>query len=193
MGRVIVNIMEVITLGVALGTDAFSVSVAIGTKRLRLLLLLKLSLVIGIFHIIMPLLGVELGLFLHDFFGNYYFENTIDKITTTIGSGVLMILGMIMIYENLKDGGEDSSFDLYGWSLIILALSVSIDALSVGFSLGMLDANIFFSCLILGGVATAMVICGLTLGDKIGSLASGNAEILGGIVLILLGIHFLLS
>jgi len=185
--------MEVITLGVALGTDAFSVSVAIGTKRLRLLLLLKLSLVIGIFHIIMPLLGVELGLFLHDFFGNYYFENTIDKITTTIGSGVLMILGMIMIYENLKDGGEDSSFDLYGWSLIILALSVSIDALSVGFSLGMLDANIFFSCLILGGVATAMVICGLTLGDKIGSLASGNAEILGGIVLILLGIHFLLS
>jgi putative Mn2+ efflux pump MntP len=193
MGRVIVNIIEVVALGVALGTDAFSVSVAIGTKRLRLLLLLKFSLIIGIFHVIMPLVGVELGLFLHNLFGNYYFEGTIDKITTTIGSGVLMILGMIMIYENFKSDQVDSNFDLYGWSLIIVALSVSIDALSVGFSLGMLDANIVFSCMILGFIATVMVICGLTLGDKIGSLVSGNAEVLGGVALILLGIHFLLS
>ncbi|PRX35773.1 putative Mn2+ efflux pump MntP [Orenia metallireducens] len=187
------NIIEVVALGVALGTDAFSVSVAIGTKRLRLLLLLKFSLIIGIFHVIMPLVGVELGLFLHNLFGNYYFEGTIDKITTTIGSGVLMILGMIMIYENFKSDQVDSNFDLYGWSLIIVALSVSIDALSVGFSLGMLDANIVFSCMILGFIATVMVICGLTLGDKIGSLVSGNAEVLGGVALILLGIHFLLS
>ncbi|WP_245684827.1 manganese efflux pump MntP family protein [Orenia metallireducens] len=188
-----VSIIEVVVLGVALGTDAFSVSVAIGTRRLRLLLLLKLSLVIGIFHVIMPLLGLELGLFLHNFFGNYYFEDTIDKVTTAIGSGVLMILGMIMIYENFKSDEDDNNFDLYGWSLIILALSVSIDALSVGFSLGMLDTNIIFSCLILGVIATVMVICGLTLGDKIGKLLSGNAEVLGGVALIVLGIHFLLS
>ncbi|OCL25660.1 hypothetical protein U472_15125 [Orenia metallireducens] len=193
MGRVMVSIIEVVVLGVALGTDAFSVSVAIGTRRLRLLLLLKLSLVIGIFHVIMPLLGLELGLFLHNFFGNYYFEDTIDKVTTAIGSGVLMILGMIMIYENFKSDEDDNNFDLYGWSLIILALSVSIDALSVGFSLGMLDTNIIFSCLILGVIATVMVICGLTLGDKIGKLLSGNAEVLGGVALIVLGIHFLLS
>ncbi|TDX59158.1 manganese efflux pump MntP family protein [Orenia marismortui] len=186
------SIIEVITLGFALGTDAFSVSVAIGTKNLRLLLLLKLSFMIGVFHILMPLVGINLGAFLHNFFGNYYFEGTIDSITTTIGSGILMILGMIMIYENLSNKeDQDYSFQLYGWSLIILALSVSIDALSVGVSLGMLDSSMIFNCFVFGVIVTIMVMVGLILGGKIGGVVSENSELLGGIVLILLGIHFL--
>ena len=187
------SIIELISLGLALGTDAFSVSLAIGTKKLNLLLTLKLGLIIGLFHIIMPLLGLKLGLFLHNFFGNYYFTATIDSVTTLIGSSVLILLGIIMIYENMTNSMTEYNFKLYGWPVIILALSVSIDALSVGFSLGMLNVEIIFSCIVLGIIASLMVISGLVLGNKVADLLVNKAEIIGGIILILLGIHFILS
>ncbi len=193
MGSVSVTILELLALGVALGTDAFSVSLAIGTKRVKLMVLVKLSLLIGLFHIIMPLLGINIGYFLHNLFGNYYFEDTIDSVAQAIGSGVLMILGMLMIYDKFQNNKQESNFCLYGWSLFILALSVSIDALSVGFSLGMLDAKLILGCFILGGIATLMVILGLLLGGKVADVISDKAEILGGIALIVLGIHFLIS
>ncbi|AGB42349.1 putative membrane protein [Halobacteroides halobius DSM 5150] len=186
------GVAEVLFLGIALGTDAFSVSVAIGTKQLDWLLILKLSLVIGAFHILMPLIGIQLGYFLQKFFSYYYFQETIDQLTTAIGAGLLLILGMIMIYDSMTEEQEVSQFNLYGFSIIILAFSVSIDALSVGFSLGMLDTGLLVSCLILGVIAALMVVIGLLLGTKLGNLVE-KAEVLGGITLILLGIHFILT
>ncbi|MCK8816409.1 manganese efflux pump MntP family protein [Natroniella sulfidigena] len=188
------SFLELATLGIALGADAFSVSVAIGTRQLKLAVIIKLSLLIGLFHILMTFLGINLGRLLYNFFGNYYFEETIDQITTVIASGLLMILGMIMIYEQLKE--EESinyNLNLYGWTLIILPLSVSMDALSVGFSLGMLEINTVITSLTLGIIAGVLVIVGLLVGNKIGNLIANKAEVLGGVVLILLGIHFLLS
>ncbi|GAB6137285.1 manganese efflux pump MntP [Halanaerobaculum tunisiense] len=185
--------IEVLVLGIALGTDAFSVSVAIGTKDLNWFLRMKLSLIIGIFHIVMPLMGIQLGYFLQNFIGRYYFEQTINQITTFIGAGLLLILGMLMIYDSLTVESEsDYYFELYGVSLFVLALSVSIDALSVGFSLGMLNAGLVFSCFVLGVIAALMVFCGTLLGAKLG-LVVEKAEVLGGLALILLGIHLILS
>ncbi|GAB6099500.1 manganese efflux pump MntP family protein [Halanaerocella petrolearia] len=184
--------IEVLILGLALGTDAFSVSVAIGTKRLNWLLVLKLSLIIGAFHVLMPLIGVELGHLLQHFFGHYYFEDTIDQITTVIGSGLLMILGMLMIYDQMTSSKKEFKFDLYGISVLILAFSVSIDALSVGFSLGMLNAGLLLSCFALGIIAALMVASGLLIGTKLGNLID-KAQILGGLALVLLGLHLILT
>lgn len=188
------GLIELICLGVALGTDAFSVSIAIGMTRIQWRMIIKLSLTIALFHILMPLLGINLAQLLDYFFGQYYFEATIQQITSLIGAGLLMILGLIMIKES--SGEQEYStygFDLSFWGIIILAVSVSIDALSVGFSLGMLDANMLFSCLLLGLIAGIMVLIGLILGDKIGLVLANKAQIIGGLVLILLGLHFLLS
>ncbi|WP_408955445.1 manganese efflux pump MntP family protein [Natroniella sp. ANB-PHB2] len=187
------SFLELVTLGIALGTDAFSVSVAIGTRQLKLSFIIKLSLMIGLFHILMTFLGINLGRLLYYFFGNYYFEETIDQVTTVIASGLLMILGMIMIYEQSKEEVINYNLEMYGWSLIILPLSVSVDALSVGFSLGMLEINVLITCIVLGIISGILVICGLLVGNKIGDIIANKAEVLGGIVLILLGIHFLLS
>ena len=88
---------------------------------------------------------------------------------------------------------NDYDFDLSMWGMIILAVSVSIDALSVGFGLGMLNVKMLCSCLILGLIAGVMVLVGLLLGDKIALFLANKAQIIGGIVLILLGVHFLCS
>lgn len=188
------QLIELICLGVALGTDAFSVSVAVGMNRIQWSLILKLSLVIALFHVIMPLLGINLAQLLDYFFGYYYFEETIKNITSLIGAGLLMILGLIMILESRHEREySDYAFDLSIWGIIILAVSVSIDALSVGFSLGMLNVKIICSCLVLGSIAGLMVLIGLLLGNKIGLVLATKAQIIGGIVLILLGLHFLFS
>ncbi|MBM7557023.1 manganese efflux pump MntP [Halanaerobacter jeridensis] len=188
------QLIELICLGVALGTDAFSVSVAVGMNRINWSLILKLSLVIAVFHVIMPLLGINLAQLLDHFFGHYYFEETIKNITSVIGAGLLIILGTIMIVESRQEREYgDFAFDLSLWGIIILAVSVSIDALSVGFSLGMLNVKILCSCLVLGSIAGLMVLFGLLLGKKIGLVLATKAQIIGGIVLIFLGLHFLFS
>lgn len=188
------QLMELMCLGVALGTDAFSVSVAVGMSRIRWQMILKLSIVIAVFHILMPLLGINLAQLLDYFFGQYYFKETIKDITSVIGAGLLMILGAIMIIESRNNEKyNDYDFDLSMWGMIILAVSVSIDALSVGFGLGMLNVKMLCSCLILGLIAGVMVLVGLLLGDKIALFLANKAQIIGGIVLILLGVHFLCS
>ena len=188
------QLIELFALGVALGTDAFSVSVAIGLNKVNWKLIIKLSLIVALFHILMPLLGINLARLLDYFFGQYYFEETLKQLTEVIGAGLLMILGMIMLADSTKDNKYDEFyFELSNWTIVILAISVSIDALSVGFSLGMLDVKIFISCLILGFVAGIMVIIGLILGKRVGLVLANRAQVVGGIVLILLGIHFLCS
>jgi len=142
----------------------------------------------------MPLLGINLAQGLDYFFGQYYFEETIRHITNLIGAGLLMILGLIMIIES-RDKSERtiSDFNLSWLGIMILALSVSLDALSVGFSLGMLDVKILFSCLLLGLIAGIMVLLGLSLGNKIGLVLATKAQLAGGIVLILLGLQLFFS
>ncbi|WP_027339907.1 manganese efflux pump MntP family protein [Halonatronum saccharophilum] len=189
MGRI-----ELLALGIALGTDAFSIAMAIGVRRIGLILIIKLSLLIGALHIIMPLLGMGVGYVLHTFFGSYYFEGTIDNIASLLGAGILMILGMVMVYESLSSKDIcDLEFSLRGWPLLVLALSVSIDALSVGFTLGILNSSVIISSFILGLITTFMVILGLFIGNKVGCLLKGRAEVLGGVTLILLGIHLMVS
>lgn len=188
------QLMEVMCLGIALGTDAFSVAVAVGMKRIEWQMILKLSIVIAVFHILMPLLGINLAQLLDYFFEHYYFKQTIKDITSVIGAGLLMILGVIMIIESREQGEYNNyNFNLSIWGIIILAVSVSIDALSVGFGLGMLNVKMLCSCLVLGLIAGLMALVGLVLGDKIGLFLANKAQVIGGLVLILLGFHLLWS
>lgn len=179
-----VQIIHLVVMGLALGTDAFSLSIGIGMKKVCAYDILKTSFVIGVFHVIMPLIGMFLGDFLGSFLGIY---------AKYVGSLLVIIIGANMLYECLK--GEDGDCDkkLLGWSLVMLALSVSLDALTVGFGLGTygfpipLVVGVFG---LLGGVMTAI---GLIFGRFIGRWFGEKSEIIGGAVLIILGIKMLLS
>ncbi|MFP4017124.1 MAG: manganese efflux pump MntP family protein [Halanaerobiales bacterium] len=186
------SILETFALAIALGTDAFSVAVVCGIQQFANRSILKISTVIAIFHVIMPLIGIYGGRFIQDIL-LYFFkiEGNLDNILNLVGSGLLIIIGFYMIIERWIETEEElCNFNIRGWGLIVLALSVSIDSLSVGISLGMLGNINFIITIVIGIVAGLMMGSGLYFGSKLGHFLGEKAQFIGGMALIFLGVHF---
>lgn len=192
------SVFELFILSAALGTDLFSVAVPIGMNRIRKMLIIRSAIVFAVFHIVMILVGYHFGHWLGgvvEHVGAYHIDwpiANVQNVATIIGALILAGLGINMIKENLN-GHEDtqSGNPLCGTTLLLLATSVSIDALAAGFSLGMIDVDLFRLSLILGVVIFCIAVFGLGLGRKLGQYMGKRAELVGGSVLTILGIHIL--
>lgn len=183
---------ETIMLAIALGTDAFSVAIVCGIQQFSHKNILKISVIIAVFHIIMPVLGAYGGHIIQDlliyFFG---LNRSIDHILSLVGSGLLMIIGFYMVIEKWLNREEElCNFNIKGWGMFVLAFSVSIDSLSVGISLGMLGHISTIITLIIGLTAGIMMASGLYFGSKLGHFIGEEAQVFGGLGLIALGLHF---
>ncbi|SMC38215.1 Putative Mn2+ efflux pump MntP [Sporomusa malonica] len=192
------SMFELFVLSAALGTDLFSVAVPIGMNKVRRLVIVQSAIVFAVFHIIMILAGYHIGHWLGtvvEHVGAYHIDwpvASVQNFATIIGALVLTGLGANMIRENISGQAEFSSGNpLHGGALIMLAASVSIDALAAGFSLGMIDVDLFQLSMILGAVIFVIALFGLGLGRKLGRYVGARAELIGGVVLVLLGIHIL--
>lgn len=192
------SLFELFVLSAALGTDLFSVAVPIGMNKVRRLVILQSAIVFAVFHIIMILIGYHIGHWLGsivEHVGAYHINwpvASVQNFATIIGALVLAGLGTLMIKDNISDSKDTVSGNpLHGMALIVLAASVSIDALAAGFSLGMIDVNLFQLSLVLGTVIFGIGLLGLGLGRKLGRYIGGRAELMGGSVLVLLAIHIL--
>lgn len=186
------SIFETLALAIALGTDAFSVAIVCGVQQFSNRNIFKISAVTALFHVLMPLIGIYGGNFIEGIL-LYLFniQGNLDHILALIGSGLLMLIGFYMIIERWLETEEDlCNFNLQGWGLIVLAFSVSIDSLSVGISLGMLGNINFIIALVIGVVAGIMMVLGLYFGSRISCFLGKKAQFLGGVALILLGLHF---
>jgi len=197
-GGSVLNLGWVVAVAIALGADAFSLSLAIGLSGVRKSMMLHLSLVVAVFHVVMPLVGMMLGQALGSMLGRY---------ASAIGALVLIGLGARMLYKVYRPTPEHYHFgearkglfnknsatkrSLNGWGLYVLAFSVSLDALSVGFSLGTIRADLFITVITIGLIAGLMTATGLVLGRVMGPKLGDKAELLGGLALLLIGIKLL--
>lgn len=189
----------ILAVSVALGADAFSFAVALGLARVNKRSGLWLAAVVAIFHVIMPLTGLWLGQSLGHYFG---------QITEKIGALVLIWLGARMLFKVLKPEQERYSFaegrrvlaggnglsktaSIEGFAVVAVAFSVSLDALSVGFSLGTVNTPIGVTVFTMGLVAGTMTFLGLTLGRSVGARIGDKAEALGGIILVIIGLRLM--
>ncbi len=177
---------EILTISVmafALGMDAFSLAIGMGMIGLRYKHIFNIGLVIGIFHIIMPFLGIVIGKFLSQYFG---------FVAVLIGGVLLLILGLQMIYSalfsNERDGGIIKPM---GIGLVLFALSVSVDSFSVGLSLGMIGAKTIITLLSFGLMSMALSWIGLIIGKKVQGYIGTYGELLGGCILLAFGIKLL--
>ena len=195
--------MEFLTLllvAVALGTDAFALALGIGMNGIKTRQILVLSGTVCLFHIFMPLAGLALGSYLGQLVGN---------LANIIGSIILFLIGLNMIRENLikerkftfpkaydelnKPAAVLNYLSVKGFaSLMLLCLSVSMDALSVGISLGVFNFFIPLAVGVIGIIAGAMTASGLLLGKKFGDWLGSRAELAGGVILIIIGIKLLM-
>ncbi|GGG85154.1 putative manganese efflux pump MntP [Paenibacillus radicis (ex Gao et al. 2016)] len=170
-------------MAVALGMDAFSLGIGIGLKGIRLRDILKLSSVIALFHIIMPLGGMFAGQFVSGLLGH---------VATTAAGILLVLLGGHMIYSSIK-GEEVKSLDYRSvWGTFLFALSVSIDSFSVGVTLGMFQADLLLTILLFGFFGGLMSIMGLMLGRRVSRNLGGYGEAFGGAILFIFGIMFII-
>lgn len=175
--------LAVLLMAAALGMDAFSLGIGIGLKGVRLLDVLKLSTVIALFHILMPLAGMVTG---------QYVSSLLGGVATSAAGALLLLLGGHMMYSALR-GDQTASIDhRTGWGLLIFSLSVSIDSFSVGVSLGMFAGHLLFTVLMFGLFGGLMSVLGLLLGRKVGRSLGGYGEAFGGVILFAFGLLFLL-
>lgn len=169
-------------MAIALGLDAFSLGIGIGMKKLSWLKIGKISTTIGLFHVIMPLIGILAGQYLLRFIGDF---------ATLIGGGLLIILGFDMLWSSITGNEAQILNQTTGIGLLLLATSVSIDSLSVGFTLGLFSKNLWAIVLLFGTVGALMTALGLSLGTKIADSIGVYGEAFGGIILIIFGFKFL--
>ncbi len=181
------SIIELLLIAVGLSMDAFAVSVCKGlsAKKLMPRHYLLTGAWFGGFQALMPTVGFLLGT---------AFESYITSYDHWIAFVLLCFIGGNMIKEGLTAGDEstDSSFAVPAMAL--LAVATSIDALAVGITFALLpDVNIFLAVALIGAVTFILSAVGLKVGHVFGAKYKNKAELVGGIILILIGIKILLE
>ncbi|MBE6510892.1 MAG: manganese efflux pump [Methanobrevibacter millerae] len=179
------QIISTLLIAIALAMDAFSVSLTKGftQKNLTKNQILYYGLFFGFFQFMMPIIG-------------YYIGGVISRFIVSVASIVAFILllaiGLNMIRESLGD--EDEITDSFSFrEVFILAIATSIDALAVGMTYAILGEDILLPSAIIGIVAFLFTVAGIFLGKKIGNYFGGRFQILGGVILILIGAKILLG
>ena len=178
------SFLTVIGIAFGLAMDAFAVSIAVGSRldRLSLRPLFRLSFHFGLFQFLMPIIGWFVGSQIARFIHHY---------DHWIAFALLAYIGAKMIHESFTQTHERKSLSdpTRKWSLIFLSIATSIDALAVGLSIALLDINILFPSVIIGIIAASMTAIGMIFGKTLGARFGKRMELLGGLILILIGIR----
>jgi manganese efflux pump family protein len=180
--------LTILGIAVGLAMDAFAVSVA-GSITLRSVSprqIFRFAFHFGLFQAMMPVLGWLAGSTIQQY---------IESWDHWIAFALLGFVGGKAIIDALSDGDENNSRQdpTRGWSLVILSIATSIDALAVGLSLAMIRVEIWYPAIIIGIVTATLSICGMLLGSRIGRRFNQRIEILGGIILIAIGVKILIE
>lgn len=186
------SIIEIILLSFGLAMDAFAVSICKGLTLKKMDW--KKSLIsggyFGVFQAIMPLIGYFL---IKLFKQNEAISNFITKYDHWIAFILLIIIGINMIIESFAKEEVDGNFGFK--TMFVLAIATSIDALSIGITFATMELaiNIYWTVLIIGGITFILSSLGVFIGNVFGLKFKQPAEIVGGVVLILIGLKILLN
>ena len=177
------QVMTLSMIAIALGMDAFSLGIGLGMKRLSMWQMTSLSLSVGLFHVVMPLLGMGIGHFL---------SSVMKDIAVMMGGVMLCLLGLNMLYQVIKGDDSENIHVQSIWQTLVLSLSVSMDSLSAGLSLGLFATDMMLAILLFGLAGLIMAGMGLMLGRIVGGWIGRYGEVIGGFILLFLGGKFLL-
>ncbi len=122
-------------------------------------------------------------------------EHFVKAFDHWVAFGLLFYIGVKMIYESItkSDKERQLSDPTRKWSLVILSIATSIDALGVGLSLALLKVGIWSISLVIGMVACVMTAIGMSFGRKLGSRFGHRMEFLGGLILIGIGVKIVIN
>jgi len=177
--------IEIILIAISLAMDAFAVSIAAGTSgwmdngRAKF----RLSFHVGLFQFMMPVIGWFVGTRI---------APLIAAIDHWVAFALLFFVGIRMITGAFEpDDGAVKTDPSRGATLVLLSVATSIDALAVGFSLAMVNINIWYPSVIIGVITGVMSLAGIRLGRYLGGKVGSRMEMAGGVILIVIGLRIL--
>jgi len=185
--RKTLNFVELFLLSVGLAMDTFAVGICIGLTfpKITLKKALIVGLYFGIFQAIMPIIG---------YYTATLFAERITVYSSWIAFGLLCFIGIKMIVDSFKkEDVPDEEHSLKAAKMLPLAIATSIDALAVGVSFAFLEVKLLPAVSLIGITTLMLSIIGLKIGNVFGIKFKSQAQILGGVILILLGVKILLE
>lgn len=180
------GLIELFLIAVGLSMDAFAVSVCKGLAMPKCTF--KKVAIVGLwfggFQALMPAIGYILGA---------QFQEAIASIDHWIAFVLLALIGGNMIHEALDNDEEEADASLNVKTMFLLAVATSIDALAIGITFAFLKVNIIPAVCFIGIVTFIISFAGVKIGSVFGARYKNKAEIVGGVILILLGLKILLE
>ena len=170
------SFFTILLIGISLSMDAFSLALVYGIIGMSKKEKIILSIIVGIYHFFMPLIGL-------------YFGTLIDNISFInlhiIASIILIYIGIDLIISNIK---KEEILTISNLGFLMFGLSVSIDSLTVGIGLKAITSNYLISSITFSVSSLLFTYLGLILGNIIGKKIGNYAKIIGGIILIIIAI-----
>jgi len=177
-------VTHIILFGIALGLamDAFSVAIGVsialgGTSRRQTF---RLVWHFGLFQALMPIIGWAAGASVLPW---------IERWDHWLAFGLLSVVGGRMILEAMRGsiGDHSRSDPTRGWSLVVLSIATSIDALAVGLSFAALGVQVWIPAAVIGVTAALMTLLGTLGGRALGARFGSRMAVVGGLLLIWIG------
>ncbi|MFF4763720.1 manganese efflux pump MntP family protein [Streptomyces sp. NPDC001292] len=167
-------IWEMLGLGFVLSLDNFRVSIALGTVPFGLKRAVQVALTFGLWDAVMPLVGLLIGREIGEAVGG---------VADVVGAVALGGYGLYLVISSLRNP-EPDELD-HPWALFGIPLTLSLDNLVAGASLGMLGLSPWFSAPVLGLITAVMSLVGLQLGRAAARLVRIRADLVSGVSLII--------
>ena len=186
------SIADIWLLAVALAMDCFAVSVvsSVLLRRVEWGVVLRMSLLFGLFQALMPLAGWLMAA---------YFAQYVEAIGHWIAFFLLSFVGGRMVWESFRLEENHAFNPRRLRTQLLLAVATSIDALSVGVSFAFMGyhdiLSLGYPLLVIGLVSFLFGVTGHLLGARFGQSVSRRVrpELIGGLILIAIGLKVLLA
>ena len=181
------NFFEILFIAISMSMDAFAVCLGVGTQERASgpRPIFRLAFHFGLFQFLMPIIG---------WFAGTTVLRYISAYEQWLAFGLLVFVGIRMILSSFGPNSNEQKNDpSRGWTLVLLAFATSIDALAIGFSLGLVGVMIWYPAVIIGVVTGLISWLGILLGNRLGTKFGKRMEIIGGIILILMGVRIVLA
>ncbi|MGN1000585.1 MAG: manganese efflux pump MntP family protein [Bacilli bacterium] len=171
------SFLTLLLIGISLSMDTFSLSIIYGTLNLEKKKIYLLSIIVGMFHFLMPLLGNMIG------------SQLLNKLPfnpdIVVGAiFILIAIQMILQKEEVMDLTKLVAFFVFGFT-------VSLDSFSVGIGISRITQYPLSAYFIFSITSFIFTFLGLMFGKSLSNKFGNKATFIGAVILGVLGLIYI--
>lgn len=175
-----ITIFNTFLIAISLSMDAFALSFSYGILKTKNKIMIITSIIVGIFHFIMPLLGHK--------FSTFLFSYTFIK-PKVILFLIFLFISIDMLFSYFEKNKKLLNLNFFG--ILFFAISVSIDSFTVGIGFDLISNNILLSAIIFSIISSLFTVLGFFLGKKFNNTMGKNSFLIGSFLLFLYAVKVL--